>query len=117
MIHDGYQDVGAWLGAARELVLVSHCCYGSLSPAVKRVLDRAISYIHPYFVTREGQMHHRRRYPNQLHLRAYLYGAASDAEKETARRILAGNAVNYDGVLETVQFYDSAAALLREVRL
>ena len=42
-----------------ELVLVSRCCFGGPGPFVKNVLDRCISYVHPYFVIKNGEMHHR----------------------------------------------------------
>lgn len=117
VVHDGLEETGAWLGAADELLLISRCCFGSLSPAVKRVLDRAISYIHPYFEIRSGQMHHKRRYSNRLHLHACLYGSGGEQEENTMRGILAANAVNYDGELSAVRFYPSAGSLLKDMSL
>ena len=56
VIHDGYENTGADMGKCSELILISKCCYGSVSPFVKNVQDRAISYIHPDFVIRKGEM-------------------------------------------------------------
>lgn len=106
VIHDGYEGTGAALGQCTELILISRCCYGSVSPFVKMVQDRAISYIHPGFTVRGGQMHHKRRYKNVVALSAYLYGAdITPGEMETARNLLQANAVNYDGKLKGVFFY------------
>ncbi len=66
VIHDGCELTGRDLSKCSELILVSRCVYGCTSPFVKNVLDRAISYIHPYFAVRGGEMHHRRRYENRL---------------------------------------------------
>lgn len=55
VIHDGYEGTGTEMGKCTELILVSQCCYGSVSPFVKTVQDRAISYIHPDFVLRKGR--------------------------------------------------------------
>lgn len=108
VIHDGYEGTGTVMGKCSELVLVSRCCYGSVSPFVKTVQDRAISYIHPDFELRKGEMHHKRRYKNVLSLSAYFYGEnITDAEKDTARKIIEANADNYDGVVKNVCFYGS----------
>lgn len=64
VIHDGYEGTGIDMGKCTEMILISRCCYGSVSPFVKTVQDRAISYINPDFVMRKGKMHHKRRYKN-----------------------------------------------------
>lgn len=57
-------------------------------------------------------MHHKRRYSNVIRLSAYYYGeAVTDAEKETARKILEANADNYDGQVKNLCFYKSAEEL------
>ena len=68
VIRDDYGDMGENLSKCKDLIIISKCCYGGFSPFVKNVLDRSISYIHPYFVTRNGEMHHRRRYKNKINL-------------------------------------------------
>ena len=108
VIHDGYEGTGIDMSKCTELIFISRCCYGSVSPFVKMVQDRAISYIHPNFVIRKGEMHHKRRYQNVISLSLYLYGEnITDAEKETARTIIEGNADNYDGLVKNVRFYQS----------
>ena len=100
------------MGKCTELILISRCCYGSVSPFVKAVQDRAISYIHPDFVLRKGEMHHKRRYSNVIALSAYFYGEnLTEQEKETARKIIAANADNYDGLVKKVCFFGSAQEL------
>ncbi len=112
VIHDGYENTGIDMSKCTELIFVSRCCYGSVSPFVKTVQDRAISYIHPDFVMRRGEMHHKRRYDNVILLSAYYYGEnITDAEKETARKILEANADNYDGSVKDIYFYKSAEEL------
>lgn len=112
VIHDGYEGTGIDMSRCTELILVSRCVYGSVSPFVKMVQDRAISYIHPDFEIRREEMHHKRRYQNVLHLSAYFYGEdTTDAEKETARKIIQANADNYDCMVERVLFCQSPAEL------
>ncbi len=112
VIHDGYENTGVDMSRCTELILISECCYGSVSPFVKTVLDRSISYVHPDFVIRKGEMHHKRRYKNIIALSAYFYGnSVTEAEKETARNIIESNAFNYDGIIKKVCFYKTAEEL------
>lgn len=112
VIQDGYEDTGVWMSKCTELIFVSRCCYGSLSPFVKTVQDRAISYLHPDFVLRKGELHHKRRYENVIHLSAYFYGEQiTEQEKETAKRILEANADNYDGQVKEIRFYKTVKEL------
>lgn len=68
VINDGYENTGELMSKCDEIILVSKCTYGGFSPFVKNVLDRAISYISPHFVIRNGEMHHKRRYKNVLNI-------------------------------------------------
>lgn len=112
VLHDGYEETGGDMGKCTELILVSRCCYGGVSPFVKMVQDRAISYIHPDFVMRKGEMHHKRRYKNVITLSLHLYGEnITDIEKETARELLKANADNYDSLVKGVYFYKSVEEL------
>ncbi|MBO5208368.1 MAG: flavodoxin family protein [Lachnospiraceae bacterium] len=112
VIHDGYENTGIDMGKCSELIIISKCYYGSVSPFVKMVQDRAISYIHPDFVIRKGEMHHKRRYKNVISVSAYFYGEnITDVEKETARNILEANADNYDGQVKSVHFYKTIQEL------
>lgn len=117
VIPDGYQNTGIAMSRCDRLILVSRCCYGSLSPFVKGVLDRAISYVHPDFVFRDGEMHHKRRYQDRFTLSAWFYGEdITRAEQETALGIIAANALNYDTAVGEVRFFPSPEGM-KEVAL
>ncbi|MCI5655395.1 MAG: flavodoxin family protein [Candidatus Pseudoruminococcus sp.] len=112
VIHDGYEETGIDMSKCTEMILISECCYGSVSPFVKAVQDRALSYIHPDFVIRKGEMHHKRRYENVISISAYFYGDnITETEKETARNIIEANADNYCGLVKNVQFYKTVKEL------
>ncbi len=108
VINDGYENTGIDMSRCTDLIIVSRCCYGSFSPFVKNVLDRAISYVHPDFRTYKGKMHHKRRYNNELSISAYLYGEEiTEAEKATMKKVINGNADNFSGTVRNVCFYNS----------
>jgi len=95
VIRDGYEDMGKHLSKCKQLIIISKCCYGGFSPFVKNVLDRSISYIHPYFVIRNGEMHHKRRYNNDIDLLVWFYGEnITEKEKLTAQKLIKANSIN-----------------------
>lgn len=108
VLKDKYSDTGAKLAICDRFIIISKCYYGGFSPFVKNVIDRAISYIHPYFIIRKGEMHHKRRYKNHLDLEVWLYGSdITEDEKETANKLVQANAVNFDGSVESVEFIEN----------
>ncbi len=94
VLPDSYRDTGILMGKTKQLLIVSRCCYGCVSPFVKAVQDRAISYVHPDFILREGRMHHKRRYQNRIAISAWFYGEdVTEAEilsKPTTKTTAAG---------------------------
>ncbi len=97
--------MGGLLGKTSELIIVSKCCYGGFSPFVKNVLDRSISYIHPYFKIRNREMHHKRRYDNIIRMRVFFYGEdITRLEKDTASKYLEAVSLNLDCRLEELRF-------------
>ncbi|MBQ7973065.1 MAG: flavodoxin family protein [Lachnospiraceae bacterium] len=117
VIHDGYQRTSLDMGLCDEMIIISECYYGTVSPFIKNVQDRAISYVQGDFILRNGEMHHKHRYDNKFQLSAYFYGEdITEEEKQTARDIIAGNAENFDAKLKEVLFFKSAEEL-RGLRL
>lgn len=105
ILKDHYEDMGEKMARADELIIVSECVYGGYSPFVKTVMDRSISYLHPYFVIKNGEMHHRRRYKKDLTMRVYFYGEGiGEAEKQLARSVVEANALNYYADVKVVEF-------------
>lgn len=108
VIGDKYGDMGKSLSKCKEVTIISRCCYGGFSPFVKNVLDRSISYVHPYFATRNGEMHHRSRYENHFDMRVWFYGEnIMEKEKQTAKRLVKANSINLDCNVCGVTFVNS----------
>lgn len=102
---DKYSNMGGLIASCSELHLVSSCVYGGYSHFVKNILDRSISFIHPYFVIRQGETHHRLRYEQSPDLRVCFYGKdISEVEKETARNLVKANALNLGCSNHSVSF-------------
>lgn len=112
VIRDDYGDMGENLSKCKDLIIISKCCYGGFSPFVKNVLDRSISYIHPYFVTRNGEMHHRRRYKNKINLHVLFCGEnITEEEKQTAQKLVVANSVNLACNVSKISFVQSTVEM------
>lgn len=108
IIQDPYGQMGKNIAMCSELLIISQCVYGSYSPFVKNVLDRSISYIHPYFTVKNGEMHHQQRYKRDFHLKVIFYGdSITDPEKDTAEKLVRANSVNLYCKVDSVTFLDS----------
>jgi len=112
VLNDGYDNMGALLSKCDRMIIISRCVYGGYSPFVKNVLDRSISYLLPYFETKNGITCHQKRYDNSIALIVHFYGEISDAEKETARELVKTNGDNM-GEKTEIHFYKS----IEEIRV
>ncbi len=119
VIRDGYGNFGGWYGAAEELILLTQMRYGGYGSFVKRVMDRNIGYLLPFFVKREGEMHHASRYPRKLHFTVIAYGAKEEWERQRTvfERLTTANALNLNAEAHRIFPVESAAeaAKLAEV--
>ncbi|MDR1388513.1 MAG: hypothetical protein LBJ31_00855 [Treponema sp.] len=99
--------MGALMSKCKRMIIISRCFYGSYSPFVHNVLDRSIPYILPYFRTKNGETHHKNRYDNAIILTVCFYGKISGREKETARKLVAANGVNFFAQKTETYFYET----------
>lgn len=112
IIRDAYGDMGASLARCSELIIISNCCYGGFSPFIKNLLDRSISYVHPDLVIRNGEMHHKRRYDNQIKLKVLFYGEnLTTKEKQTANQLVEAFSLNLDSQIVGVSFFNTIPEL------
>ncbi len=107
VIKDDISRHGADMACCDRLVIVSRCVYGGYSPAVKRVVDRSIPYIHPNFTTVDGEMHHRKRYEHTFDIEVHFYGEITEGERQTAQKLVKANSDNLYGRSVKVSFYDT----------
>lgn len=117
VIKDEYQKMGSILGSTESLIVISQNCYGTFSPFIKAIFDRSISYINPDFTKHNGEIHHKRRYKNQLQYQVILYGTATEEEKVTAAALAKANAANFYANLIDVRFLSGKEEVLHENRI
>ena len=113
VIRDGYERMGALIHKAEEVVVISKYTYGGLSPFVKNVFDRSISFVLPFFEIINGEMHHKSRYPEQKPITFIFRGdGLSDNDKKLARSYVRAVCTNLHGIIKDIKFeeYDPALA-------
>ena len=91
---DEYSNIVESIKNSDELVLISKCRYGCYSNSVKRVLERCIGYVLPYFTIRNGEIHHKSRYSKDLKLFVYIYGNIDELDKKAITDLVRANSVN-----------------------
>lgn len=114
VLKDQNNEMGRLLGNADEIIVISRCVYGMYSPFVKNVFDRSISYSHPYFTIRDGEIHHKPRYENHLRFHVYFYGECSEEEKESAKRLVKANTINLNGIAGELVFMKNMEEIINE---
>jgi len=72
------------LSSTDEIIILTRCCYGSVSPFIKAVLDRMTGYQLPFAEVRDGETRFRLRYDGRIRLRVIFYGDISSEEKRVA---------------------------------
>ena len=95
VVNDGYDNMGALIHHADEVIVISRYCYGGFSGFVKNVFDRCLAYVLPHFEIVNGESHHKKRYDEEKPYTFIFYGHdLSGEEKDSARRYVAAVAAN-----------------------
>jgi multimeric flavodoxin WrbA len=115
VVKDGYENIGFIFSKSNRIVIISKCFYGCYSPFVKNVFDRSVSNGLPYFSHIKGETHHKGRYGNKFILDVHFYGEMTEAEKETAKKLVKANGITL-GQKTDVHFYKSPEEI-KEVQL
>jgi hypothetical protein len=84
-------------------VLLSPVTFGGYSSEIKKVLDRSIGLVSPFFTRIGGEVHHKPRYPRYPALLAV--GVMADRDPDQARifaRLVGRNAINFHAPASSV---------------
>lgn len=105
VLKDGFNHMGEYLGNCEAFTIITQSRYGEFSCFIKNILDRSISTVHPYFVKRQGEIHHKLRYQNHPGLQVICYSSdLSEEEKNTFENRVKATAVNLGCSIHSVTF-------------
>lgn len=96
VLKDRFNNMGELLSKCDELIIISKCIYGSYSPFIRNILDRSIPFILPYFMTKNGETHHKPRYKTSYNFSVFFYSEdITSEEKKTATNLVKANSINF----------------------
>jgi multimeric flavodoxin WrbA len=96
IMHDGTESLGKQIAFCGEFIIISKNLYGGFSAEIKNALDRSISFVLPFFIVRNNELHHQPRYQNVGKMKVYIYNSngISEADKESLAEITKANGIN-----------------------
>ena len=112
---DRFSRIAKDLSATDELVLISRCLYGSVSPFIKNALDRMIGYLVPGIELRDQETHFKVRYPGRLRISVHFYGDLGEEDKKTAYDYLEILSKSLEASAAAVEFHSSVDELKETV--
>lgn len=104
VIKDGYERMGALIHRAEEVTVISTYTYGGFSSFVKNVFDRSIGWVLPFFEIDHGEMHHKRRYPEDKPITFIFRGQLDEGDKAKAKAYVEAVCRNFHGIIKEVRF-------------
>ena len=104
---DEYSNITDSLKNSDELILISKNRFGCYSESIKRVLERCIGYVLPYFTIRNNHIHHASRYNKKLKLTTYFYGDITDNDYECLNNLVKANSINLNASSYEVKKLDN----------
>jgi multimeric flavodoxin WrbA len=118
VIDDDGREVARLAAESDLLVFLTSITFGGYSSHLKKAVDRMIPIVSPFFLKKEGEIHHKPRYARYPHLR--IVGVLSRPDEESERIFrshIARNARNFHGpsIAAKVIFQGEALEEKREV--
>ena len=104
VIKDGYEKMGALIHQAEEVTVISTYTYGGFDSFVKNVFDRSIGWVLPFFEIDHGEMHHKRRYPEDKPITFVFRGCFDESDKTKAKTYVEAVCRNFHGIIKDIRF-------------
>ena len=74
---------------------------------VKKIIERSISFVEPFFTIRNGEIHHEVRINKKIKFKVYFYGEnITEEDKKTATRFVEANMNNLNTNYPEIYFYN-----------
>lgn len=106
--NDKIKNIGKSLLDSKEIIIISRCINGCYSSKVKRILERSISYVEPFFTIRNKEIHHQSRSLEKLNFKIFFYGnKITTNDKKVAEVLIKANMKNLNTSSPIFHFYKS----------
>lgn len=96
IFNDKCKNTSKYFLNAKDIIIISKNIYGSFSSKVKKVLERNIGYVYPYFTIRNKEIHHKMRNNNKPNVIVIFYGNKDKNDKILHNELLKRNKSNFN---------------------
>ena len=104
-LNDNFSNMINYLKRSTDFIIISKNRYGCYSESIKRVLERCIGYVLPYFTIRNKEIHHKLRYNDNLNFITCFYGNINKNDEVCLNKLVKANSINL-GAKNYKVFYD-----------
>lgn len=95
VIDDASREISAEIMKSSVLLIITKITYGCYSPYIKKIMDRNIPNLLPFFKKLNNEIHHAPRYDKYPKIIAVGYGNnVTPQEEETFKKLVEANSVN-----------------------
>ncbi|MGL4791117.1 MAG: hypothetical protein ACRCW1_06870, partial [Anaerotignaceae bacterium] len=114
---DNMEFIGKKLLTSEEMIIVCEALYGGLSVNIKRIVDRIIPAVLPFFTLVNNELHHQQRFIEQTEIKVIFTNGKdlSQEEKDHSKKIIEAMAVNFHAKKNQVIFVNSSEEVIQEV--
>ena len=115
IINDYGREAAAKLIHSDLLIYLSPVVFGSYSYQLKKALDRMIPLISPFFTKVEGEIHHKKRYPNYPSLLGIgVIEEANQSQSKIFKELVKRNGINFHSAYVETEVFELAADFNKE---
>lgn len=91
-----------------DLIIISRFTYGTYSSKIKRIIERSISFVEPFFTIRNGEIHHKVRTNKKINFKVYFYGEyITEEDKNITTKFVEANMNNLNTNYPKIYFYNN----------
>lgn len=94
--NDKLKDIPNKLLNCDELFIITKNTYGTFSSRIKKILERTIGYVYPYFTIRENEIHHKMKNDKSIDVNYIFYGYINDKDKYLLNKLINRNKLNFN---------------------
>lgn len=102
--NDNLKKTSKKLLESDTLIIVSKNINGTYSSHVKKILERNIGFVYPYFVIRKNEIHHKLRKNETKNFILIIYGKTTNNEKKLLQDLALRNSYNFNLEIKNIIF-------------
>lgn len=99
-----------------EIIVITKIKNGCYSSKVKKILERIIGVVEPFFSIRQGEIHHKLRKLEEINFQVWIYGEFTKLEREIFENLCLRNKINLNCKNIKISYFDSEREI-KEVML